>query len=312
MAKKQNKAILGFAQKSQLEWAQAVAIFVAAMAGAQCALSHRLASCVFNPCRKTISILAVVGGLVAGLMPARSFAAEPRRVVMMIGEDEYSTWETLPEFAGRELKSMGAEVIIIHSDAHDKNGFTGLVAALERADLLVLSVRRRTPRRDELAAIRAYLAAGKPLVGIRTACHAFALAPNEKGAGPNYSAWPEFDPEVLGGHYTGHYRADPKGPIVTQALIAPGAASHAILRGLSVEALSSEATLYKVGPLEPGANCLLLGRIPGNPEEPIAWIRRYGPKEARIFYTSLGAASDFRNVEFRKLLKNAIDWALRL
>ena len=40
-------------------------------------------------------------------------------------------------------------------------------------NLLVLSVRRRAPTAEQMAIIRQYIEAGKPLVGIRTACHAF-------------------------------------------------------------------------------------------------------------------------------------------
>ena len=52
------------------------------------------------------------------------------------------------------------------------------VAALREADVLFLSVRRRTPPQEQLEAVRAHLDAGKPLVGIRTACHAFSPLPN--------------------------------------------------------------------------------------------------------------------------------------
>ena len=40
-------------------------------------------------------------------------------------------------------------------------------AALNDADLLVLSVRRRAPKAEQMALIRRYLELGKPLVGIQ-------------------------------------------------------------------------------------------------------------------------------------------------
>src|SRR5690349_11959430 len=133
-------------------------------------------------------LLATVTLLSVGL----SVTAQTRRpphIVFMIGEDEYHTWDTLPEFAKRELEPHGYVVTTIQQDEKDKNNFPGLVDALKSADLLFVSVRRRTPPPDQLNAVRAHLDAGKPLVGIRTACHAFALRPNDPPAGSNQAVW---------------------------------------------------------------------------------------------------------------------------
>ncbi|MBI3882200.1 MAG: ThuA domain-containing protein [Verrucomicrobia bacterium] len=232
-------------------------------------------------------------------------AAKAPHVVFMIGEDEYKTWETLPEFAERDLKPAGYRVTIIHADAQDKNNWPGLTAALKDADLLFLSVRRRTPHTDQLDAVRAHLAAGKPLVGIRTACHAFALRPKDKLADEKLAVWQDFDPEVLGGHYTNHH---PNGP-TTIITLAPGAQGSAILKGVAVSKFTTIGSLYKVSPLVPDAKPLLLGSIPDQPAEPLAWTRLYGPKHARIFNTTLGHADDFQNPDFRRLLLNAVAWA---
>jgi len=234
-----------------------------------------------------------------------SVAAEPPHIVFLIGEDEYKTWETLPEFAEKELKPPGHRVTIIHADTADQNNFPGLVAALRDADLLFLSVRRRTPHKEQLDAVRAHLAAGKPLVGIRTASHAFALRPKDTLTDPKLAVWPEFDPEVLGGHYTGHYGKDP-----AAVTLAPGAAPHPILSGVAVDKLVAHGGLYKNTPLEKTAVPLLIGTIAGQPAEPVAWTHRFGAKQARIFYTSLGHWDDFQNPEFRRFLVNGIAWAL--
>ncbi len=56
-----------------------------------------------------------------------------------------------------------------------------------------------------MAIIRKYIESGKPLVGIRTACHAF----DTRGKAPaGHAEWKSFDPDVLGGHYTGHHAND--------------------------------------------------------------------------------------------------------
>jgi type 1 glutamine amidotransferase len=233
-------------------------------------------------------------------------AAETARIVFMIGEEEYHTWETLPDFAEKDLKPHGYQITIINADAENKNNFPGLAAALRDADLLFLSVRRRTPPKDQLDAVRTYLAAGKPLVGIRTACHAFALRPNDKIADPKLSLWQEFDPEILGGHYTGHYGKDK----VAVAGV-PASSRHPILQGINVSKLLGNGGLYKVSPLQSDTTILLTGTIPDQPAEPIAWTRLQGAKQGRIFYTSLGHPDDFQNPEFRHLLLNAVVWALK-
>ena len=227
-------------------------------------------------------------------------------IVFMIGEDEYHTWDTLPDFAKRELEPRGYTITTIQQDPADKNNFPGLVEALRSADLLFVSVRRRTPPADQLEAVRAHLAAGKPLVGIRTACHAFALRPNDPPAAPNHGVWQAFDPEVLGGHYTNHH---PEGPRTT-VTVAPGARAHEILKGVTVAKLFGAGSLYKVSPLEPDTTPLLIGAIPDQAPEPIAWTHRFGEKRARVFFTSLGHPDDFTNSEFRRLLVNGIGWAL--
>ena len=237
--------------------------------------------------------------------------AQAARIVMMIGEDEYHTWETLPEFAEKELKPMGHQVTIIHADKEAKNNFPGLVEALRHADLLLVSVRRRTPVKEQLDAVRAHVAAGKPVVGIRTASHAFALLPKATLADSQHAIWPEFDPKVLGGHYAGH---SGKGETdKTEISIIDAVKSHEILRGLSGKKFVGNGSLYLVSPLAEDCTPLLTGVIPAQPNvnaEPVAWTRIVGPKKMRVFYTSLGHWDDFAEADFRKLLVNGIAWAL--
>lgn len=252
--------------------------------------------------KRLLAGLAILSTI--GLSEAQE--AKARHIVFMIGEDEYHTWETLPDFAKRELEPRGYRVTVIQQDAKDKNNFPGLVDALQSADLLFLSVRRRTPPIDQLNAVRAYLSQGKPLVGIRTACHAFALRPTDPPLEASHAVWQEFDPEVLGGHYTNHH---PEGPR-TRLTIAVGARSHPILKGVSVTTFTGAGSLYKVGPLASDTTTLLMGSIPDQPAEPLAWTHQYGPKHARVFYTSLGHPDDFTRPEFRRLLVNGIAWAL--
>ncbi len=246
----------------------------------------------------TITSVEFVGGL-----PFR-FRNDRRSILMVIGEDEYRTNETLPDFARRELEPCGFQVTIVHSDAKDPNNFPGLKEAAQACDVMLISVRRRTPPDEQLDAIRRHLALGKPLAGIRTTSHAFALR-NNQAPEPGHAVWPDLDPRILGGRYTGHHG---EGPKVTLA-VAPGAKEHPLLAGIDAAQLVGNGSLYRVAPLEASTTPLLVGTIPDRPAEPVAWTNttREG---SRIFYTSLGHPEDFRNPMFRKLLLHGLCWAL--
>jgi len=92
--------------------------------------------------------------------------------------------------------------------------------------------------------------------------------------------------------------------------LASGGKMHPILKGISVAGLIGTGSLYKVSPLEKGTSPLLMGAIPGQPAEPVAWTHLYGTGRARVFYTSLGHPDDFKNAEFRRLLTNGVAWAM--
>jgi nicotinamidase-related amidase/type 1 glutamine amidotransferase len=242
--------------------------------------------------------------------PFRFSADHRRTVVFIVGENEYRTWETLPEFGRTELNRRGILTELTSaSTATDDFRFTNQTA-VARADLLVISTRRRAMSREMMQTIRAHLAAGKPLIGIRTASHAFAVrgeAQKRVNADETLADWPGFDPEVLGGNYRGHHGAGP----LTTVRLPEGVATHPILTGVDTGALASKSSLYQCGPLQPATHTLLLGTIPGRPEEPLAWTHSFGPGQTRVFYTSLGGPDDFQNPAFRRLLLNAMLWAMK-
>jgi nicotinamidase-related amidase/type 1 glutamine amidotransferase len=237
------------------------------------------------------------------LLGGREFRfSEDKRphVVFVIADDEYRTEQSLPEFAAKHLGKEFRTSFVFGSEK-ERNDLPGL-SVLKEADLLVVSARRRALPAEQLGLIREFIAAGKPVVGIRTASHAFSLrkdAPIPEGN----DVWPTFDPEILGGHYTGHHGAGPKVAITAAAT----AAGHPILEGVDLAHLVGNGSLYKVSPLAGSATPLLVGDVPDHPAEPIAWTNAPA-SGSRVFYTSLGHLDDFAEPAFVRLLVNALRW----
>ena len=232
-------------------------------------------------------------------------------VLLVIAEREYRTWETLPEWAHGVLGNQyNFRITEVYGwPEQNRNHIPGIAENLSRADLVVLSVRRRALPEEDMKALRSYLAAGKPLVGVRTSSHAFNLHPDwvegEKECPPGHAEWPDFDGEVLGCNYHGHYGSGKQTAVRT----AEGAADHPILAGMP-ESWSTPEPLYKSRPLVGDAHLLLTGKVEGEPAEPVAFTHRYG--KARVFYTSLGGPADFQGAAppVRRMLTNAAFWAL--
>jgi hypothetical protein len=134
--------------------------------------------------------------------PFHCFAAE---IVCLTVEDpnNYDAVSFLQSLRDLELKQAKHRVTIIEGNQPKPTNFVGLVESVPKADLLILFVRRATPPEEQLNVIRRHLADGKPIVGIRTANHAFAPMAQEKTP-VNCAAWPEFVPDILGCANTGY------------------------------------------------------------------------------------------------------------
>lgn len=234
--------------------------------------------------------------------PFRFPGDQRKHLAIVMGEREYRTADTLPKFALEEL-GRDFQISLVFAEAENGNHFPGLEVIAD-ADVVLLSVRRRNLSKEQLALFRDHLAAGKALVGIRTASHAFHQ--NKPGELPEgLDEWRDFDPAVLGGNYHGHL----SGKITTFAQATKNHADHPILAGVGTARFQTYGSLYQVSPLEKEVTVLMQGTAQGESEgEPVAWTRT-GPGGGRVFYTSLGHPYDFDLTDFRRLLRNAIYWA---
>jgi type 1 glutamine amidotransferase len=238
--------------------------------------------------------------IAAMLLGTLSAADSRKKLVMLISEAEYQTAKSLPVFA-QSLEKEFRTVIVSGPTLDTEKHVFDKIDEVATADVLLVSVRRRALPKAQLDVIRRYVAAGKPVIGIRTASHAFAFRPNQT-VPEGSELWPEWDAEVFGGSYTNHY-AKGGDPIKVTA----AAPDSPLLRGVKVP-FEINATLYKVSPLKPGAKAILTGAIPNQPAEPVAYTftRKDGGKS---FYVSLGGPDDFKNPNFTTLLRNALLWA---
>ncbi|MSU36204.1 MAG: c-type cytochrome [Pedosphaera sp.] len=240
-----------------------------------------------------------------GDKPFRFQGDVTKRIVMIIGENEYHTWETLPEFARKELDWRGYQVSYVLSSPTDGDPNFKNFEAIRDADLVLVSARRRTPPKEMMDLLRAHLDAGKPLVGIRTASHSFDATPASGGL----ASWPDFDVQILGGHYGGHYGNKPPAAPYTLVELVSSNVSHLVLTGVKPSSFRVTSHLYKNTNLATTTVPLLRGRVEGQEiMEPVAWVNT--AQDRRVFYTSLGDPEDFQLPAFRRLLLNGILWCL--
>ena len=237
------------------------------------------------------------------LTGVRQVDAEQPHIVFLIAEKEYQTEKTLPDFCEQYVHHGRAS--FVYADPNEPNKLIGS-EAVDTADLLFISVRRRTLPPQQLNHIRRYVQAGKPVIGIRTASHAFCLRNEEPPKG--LDAWPEFDKVVFGGNYTNHYKNQFVATI--QSGQPDSLVGKNFLSGIKKDLpFESGGSLYRVSPLQEKTEIILHGVVEGYAPEPVAWtfLRADGGKS---FYTSLGHLDDFHGPVLPRLLANAIEWCL--
>ena len=248
------------------------------------------------------------------------FQKDKRKVIaFIIAEGEYRANQRLPEFAHELLltKNVNCE-FALGKPVMEGDGRHNIenLQIMNDADLAVFFARRRALEAEKMALTQNYVYSGKPVLGIRTASHAFdtrrKIVNNKESDtfddGDKYLAsWPEFDKDILGGNYTGHYGHLKQGTTVS---IVPGMQDHPLLQGVDPEGFISYSTLYKNNPLRSdNAQVILTGKIPDHPSEPLLWINQnqYG----KAIYTSLGHWDDWKIESFKKIILNSIDYLLK-
>ena len=283
-----------------------------------------------SSCLRTALLIGFAAA--AGAQPDRLlFHGAGKRIVLVSGDDEYRSEQALPELAAILSQRHGFDCTVLFAidpkDGTIRPDFTSNIPgleALDSADLMVLFTRMRDLPDDQMRHIVDYVQAGKPIVALRTATHAFELksSPTYRRWSWNSTEWDGgFGRQVLGETWIAHHGKHKVQS--TRALIAPGEERHPVLRGIGNGDIWVPTDVYRVRlPQAGGIEPLLLGQVlqgmnPGDaavpgpvndPMMPVAWTKSY--KGGRIFTTTMGSAEDLLNEAFRRLVVNACYWTL--
>jgi len=259
-------------------------------------------------------------------------AGKTKHVVLIASDHEYKSEETLPALARILAKHHGFRCTMLFGvdpkTGEIKPGTSNIpgTEALKTADLMIIFTRFQDLPAEQMQPIVDYLDRAGPVIGLRTATHAFKI--------PKESAFAKFDfhfpgadfkdgfgRQILGETWVGHYGSNHKQS--TRLDIVPESAGHPVLRG--VRGMWVEAGGYSANPIE-GSTVLAMaqplnGMDPASPPDetkkpvPGAWVRTYkgaSGKEGRVFTSTYGASGDIVNEGYRRMLVNACFWTTGL
>jgi hypothetical protein len=259
-----------------------------------------------------------------------------KKIVFVTGDEEYRSEESMPAMARILAQRHGFRTVVLFSINRDTGEIDPTVTdnipgldELKDADLMVVFTRFRHLPEDQMAKFVDYVNSGRPVIGIRTATHAFDY---DKFQGEKFSEWAwrgpnqefkgGFGRQVLGETWVGHYggyRTES-----TLGIVVPEMKDHPILRG--IDRLWGVSHAYKVTTLEGDSQPLVMGQPlvglkpddkpnAAKPPVPVAWIKTFtgrAGKAARVFTTTMGYGDDFKEEGVRRMFVNACYWAVGL
>jgi hypothetical protein len=277
-----------------------------------------------------------------------------KHIVMLAGDDEYFSEEAMPAMARILAQKHGFRCTVLFStnpetgaiNHSEKTNIPGL-EVLSGADLMVVFTRFRMLKDEQMKHVVDYLDSGRPVMGLRTATHAFAYSSESASSYAKYS-WNNKDAAYEGGfgrqvlgetwitHHGGH------GKQSTRGIVSKIVAGHPVLRGIRDGDIFGPTDVYGVRlPLPEGSLPLIFGQVlsgmestdpsaapaldgksglfvdKNSPMMPVAWVRTYKGRsgnEGRVFTTTMGGAMsgkrDWDSEGFRRLFVNAAYWCV--
>ena len=255
-----------------------------------------------------------------------------KHIVFVTGDDEYRSEESVPQLAKILAKRHGFKCTVLFAineetgeiDPGTLDNIPGL-EALETADLMVLFLRFRELPDEQMKYIIDYTNSAKPILGLRTATHAFNYATRKDSPYAKYSFRNRefrggYGRQVLGETWINHH--GDHGRESTRGVVAKGMENHPIVQGC--EDIWGPSDVYGITSLSGDSKPLIMGHVLNgtnpsdepNPEKkplPVAWLKTYTGtkgKTSRVFTTTMGHSFDFNSEGFRRLLVNACYWCM--
>ena len=255
-----------------------------------------------------------------------------KHIVLVSGDEEYRSEEALPMLAKilavhHGFKCTVLFAIDLETGAIDPTVQTNIPGLhhLQTADLMVLFTRFRELPDEQMKYIIDYTNAGNPVVGLRTATHAFNYTRNLHSPYAKYDFASEkvlggYGRQVLGETWITHHGQH--GHESTRGLINEEMVGHPILKG--VKDIWGPTDVYAITALMGDAQVLVDGQVlvgmkptdepkPDMPTMPLAWIKTYtgdGAVASPVFCTTMGASVDLESEGLRRLLVNGCYWCM--
>ena len=261
-------------------------------------------------------------------------AGKGKHVVLISGDEEYRSEEALPLLGKILAGHHGFKCTVLFSlnpetgeiDPENQTNITGL-EVLKDADCMVLFTRFRELPDEDMKHIIDYTNSGKPIIGLRTATHAFNYSRDKDSKYAKYhfadktfeGGWGR---QVLGETWVNHHGHHARE--ATRGLIDGLNHKHPVLN--SVIDVFGLTDVYGINSLTGDSQVLLHGQVlvgmnpwdvpkPGKPLMPLAWIKSYTGETgntSRVFTTTMGASVDLLSEGLRRLLVNAVFWGLEM
>ena len=260
-----------------------------------------------------------------------------KHIVFISGDEEYRSEEALPMLARILAVRHGFKCTVLFAidpetgiiNPENQNNIPGL-HHLETADMMVLFTRFRELPDEQMKYIIDYTEKGKPVMGLRTATHAFKYGEESESAYKKYSCNDaSFDGgygrQVLGETWVNHHGHH--GKESSRGVINSELKDHPILKGVSD--IWGPSDVYTVTTITGDPEVLVFGQVltgmdPADPPTtdgknepmmPVAWIKTYMGESGnvcRVLCTTMGASVDLESEGLRRLLINGCYWCMNM
>lgn len=264
-----------------------------------------------------------------------------KHIVLISGDEEYRSEQAMPQLGKILAKRHGFKCTVLFAvdpatgriDPRCVTNIPGL-QALKTADLMIVFTRFRDLPDDQMRYIAEYVDAGKPVIGLRTATHAFNIPENKTYGkfGWQSKQWDGgFGRQVLGEtwikHHGNHGHESTRGIVVDEEQpIDQRPALPPIAQGC--DGIWVKTDVYGVRlPLPGDCRPIIMGQVldgmtpdakpvdgpKNNPMMPVAWVKTYrgvNGQTGRVFTTTMGSGEDMLCEPLRRLLVNASYWCL--